>query len=84
MEEDWEPVATPAVSIEVVLTNCVQELCTDSYALPFGHNDQARCPICLGHKERSNSQVAHRLTIDNTDKILCGHRVPAGLNSNVA
>lgn len=74
MEEHGQLFTATAAALLVVLAYCSQEFSANTDALPFGHYNEARCPVSSCSKKRGYGQVANRLAVYEADKILGGHR----------
>lgn len=74
VEEHRELEASSAVAVKVILTHGVEEFGSDADSLPLGHYNKPRRPVSLGREKRRDREMAHGLSVDDADKVFCGHR----------
>jgi hypothetical protein len=75
MKESGQFPITPAVPLQVVLADKIQEGGTYPSALPFGHHDEPRGPVGICGKEWADGEMRNRLAIDRGDKIFRRRRM---------
>lgn len=74
VEEHWELKASSSIAVKVILTHGVEELGSDADSLPLGHYNKPRRPVSLGREKRRDREMTHGLSVDDADKVFCGHR----------
>ena len=74
MEKRRQLMPASPFALLMILAHPLQKLSPYARALPFGHNNEPRGPVCVGGKERANGQVRHQLALDCTYKIFSSGR----------
>lgn len=74
MEKHRELEAASALTVKMILAYGIEKLGSDTDPLPFRHYYKPCSPVRICYKQRRDGEMTHRLAVDDTDKVFCGHR----------